>query len=298
MQNAQAAIDQSSRDTAASVPSQQPQPLVAPVSPTRCPRCNAELRRQATFCPQCGFSLTNKPQNNPGTTPPPAPITPTFTAQNSINPTQENNRALPGGSAEPTIAVRPKLPVTTPDSTGTPQQGSTVSMPPTPGQNIIRTQSKPSTQDRIFSPATPQVPPKSFIHTSAPTLVQDTPITQGPFTASTTKPANSAVSSETRKILLYMVIVFIVVLLIVVFIVLKIFGYQSSGSTIDQHYAYLTQVCKYEQNISLCVTSTTPHPHTGLWTRRTGVPSTISISERMVGSRIRHTPNDHGDWLA
>jgi hypothetical protein len=128
---------------------------------------------------------------------------------------------------------------------------------------MIRTQSKPSTQDRIFSPAPPQVPPKSFIHISAPTLVQDTPITQGPSAASTTKPANSAVSSETRKILLYMVIVFIVVLLIVVFIVLKSFGHHSSGSTIDQHYAYLTQACNYERNISLCITSTAPHTHTG-----------------------------------
>ena len=43
MQNAQAAIDQSSRDSSASVPSQQPQPLVASASPTRCPRCNAEV---------------------------------------------------------------------------------------------------------------------------------------------------------------------------------------------------------------------------------------------------------------
>ncbi len=298
MQNAQAAIDQSSRDTAASVPSQQPQPLVAPVSPTRCPRCNAELRRQATFCPQCGFSLTNKAPNNMAT---PSQQTPTFTTQNSINPSQENIRELPGTPDETRMALRPKLPESTSNSTGTPQQGSTVSpiaMPSTPGQNMMRTQLKPSSEDRIFSPAPSQLPPKSFIQTSAPTIVQDTLITQAPSAAPTTKSANSDVSSEQRKMLLYMIIVFIVVLLIVVFIVLKSFVQHSSGSTSDQRYAIVTQVCNYEQNISLCITSTTPYPHTGLWTRRTGVPSTISISERMVGSRIRHTPSDYGDWLA
>src|SRR5207245_4113548 len=98
---------------------------------------------------------------------------------------------------------------------GTPQQGSTVSpiaMPSTPGQNMMRTQLKPSSEDRIFSPAPSQLPPKSFIQTSAPTLVQDTLITQAPSAAPTTKSANSDVSREQRKILLYMVIVFIVVL--------------------------------------------------------------------------------------
>jgi serine/threonine protein kinase len=271
MQNAQAATDQASQDISVTPSAPQLQPSLTSVSTVRCPQCNTEVRRQATFCPQCGFSLANKPQNNPAATPPPAPITPTFTTQNSINPTQENNRALPGGSAEPTMAVSPKIAVTTPDSTGTPQQGSTVSpisMPPTPKQNMIRTQSKSSTQDRIFSPASPQVPPKPFIQTSAPTPVQDTPITQAPSATPSPKSANSDVSGEQRKILLYMVIVFIVVLLIVAFIVLKIFGNQSSGSTIDQHYAILTQVCNYERNISLCITSTAPHTHTGLWARR------------------------------
>jgi serine/threonine protein kinase len=299
MQNVQAATNQASQDASATPSALQPQPAGAQVSTIRCPQCNTEVRRQATFCPQCGFSLANNPQNSLATTPP-APGTPTSTSQNSSNPTQENNRALPGTSAEPTMAVRPKLPVATPDSTGNPQQGSTVSpisMPPTPEQHMARTQSKPSTQDRIFTPAPSQVPPKSFIQTPAPTLVQDIPIIRTPSAASNMKPANSVVSNETRKILLYMVIVFIVVLLIVVFIVLKGFGHHSSGSVIDKHYAIVTQACNYERNISLCITSTAPHTHTGLWTRHTGVSSTISISERMVGSRIRHTPGNYGDRL-
>jgi len=269
MQNAQAATNQASRDISATPSAPQLQPSLVSASTFRCPQCNTEVRRQATFCPQCGFSLANKPQSKSSATPP-APITPTFTTQNSINPKQENNRTVPGGSAEPTMAVSPRSPATTPDSTDTPQQGSTVSpisMPPTPGQNRIRTQSNSSTQDRIFSPASPQVPPRPFIQTSPPTLVQDTPITQAPSSTPTTKPANSDVSDGQRKILIYMVIVFIVVLLIVVFIVLKISGNQSSGSTIDQRYAIVTQVCNYERNISLCITSTAPYTHIGLWSR-------------------------------
>ena len=249
MQNAPAAADQASRDISATPLAPQQQSSEAPVSINRCPQCNAEVRRQATFCPQCGFSLANKPHINLTTTPPPAPMTPTFTTQNPINPTQENNRAQGGTSAEPTMSVRPKLPVPTPHSTDTRQQGSTVSpisMPPTPGQNMIRTQSKPSTQDRIFSPAPTQVPPKSFLQTSVPTLVQNTPITPA---TSTTKHANRVVSSETRKILLYMAIVFIVVLLIVVFIVLMSHGRHSSVSPIDQHFVIVTQVCNCQAPI-------------------------------------------------
>jgi len=214
MQNAQAAKDKTSQDASAPVPSQQPQPSVTSVSLTRCPRCNAEIPRQATFCPQCGSSLANKAPNN---------------------------------------------------------------------LNMMRTQLKLSTQNRVFSPAPSQVPPKSFIKTSVPTLAQVTPSMPAPAAVPTTPPTNNVASAETRKILLYMAIVFIVILLIVMLIVLKSSVQHSSNNTSNQHYAIGTQVCDNEQNNSLCITSTAPYPHTRLWTRRTGVPSTISVSERMVG---------------
>jgi serine/threonine protein kinase len=298
IQDAQAAIDQSSRDASASVPSQQPQSLVVPASPTRCPRCNAELRRQATFCPQCGFSLANTAQNKQAST---SPQTPAFPNKNPINPSQENIGVPPGSVDETRMSAMPKLPESSSNATGTPQPlptGLPGTMPSNPGQNVSHAQSNTASQDKIFSPAPSQVPPKSFLKTSIPTLVQDTPITQAPTPESTTKPANNVAPKEARKILLYMIIVFIVVLLIVTFIVLIGVVHNSSSSSSDQRNAIVTQVCNYEQNISLCITSTAPNPHTGLWTRRTGVPSTFSISERMVGSRIRHTPNDYGDWLA
>ena len=134
MQNAQANIDQTSRD------SQQPQPSVTSVSPAHCPRCNAELRRQATFCPQCGFSLANKAQNNIATA---TPQTPTLTTQKSTNPSQENMKSPPGTSDETRMSVKPNLPEPRSNATGTPQQGSTVSpisMPSTSGHNMIQTQ--------------------------------------------------------------------------------------------------------------------------------------------------------------
>jgi len=279
MQNAQAAIDQSSRDSSVSIPSQQPQPLTASASPTRCPRCNAELRRQATFCPQCGFSLANKAPKNLASA---SPQTPASTNNNSINSPQENRGVPPGPLDEKRMSAMPKLPESPSNFTATSQQrstGSPITMPSNAGQNMLQTQSKPTSQDRIFSPAPLQAPPKPFIQTSVPTLVQVTPGTQSQNTESTPNPAINDAPKEARKILLYMIIVFIVVLLIVMFIVLRSFVQHSSNGSSDQHYAIVTQVCNYEQNISLCITSTGTHPHTGLWTRRTGVPPTISIQE-------------------
>jgi len=299
MQSSLSAKDQSSRDSSISAHAQQPQPLVTTGSITRCPRCNVEVRRQATFCPQCGFSLVNKAQQNLA-----APLSsqsPEFTTQNPTNPAQESSKAQPGSLDETSMTSMPRKPETSSNSTGNPQQvftRSPISLPSNPGQNVLQTQSKPPAQDRVFSPAPSQYPPKSFIKTSVPTLVQVTPNTQAPTAVSTTNHANNVASTQSHKIFLYMAIIFIVILLIVMFIVLISFVRNSSSRTSDQRYANMTQVCDYEQNISLCITSTAPHTHTGLWTRRTGVPSTISISERMVGSRIRHTSSNYWDWLA
>ncbi|HXL36418.1 MAG TPA: serine/threonine-protein kinase [Ktedonobacteraceae bacterium] len=299
MQSAQANKDRTSQDSSPSVPSQQPQPSVTSVSLTRCPQCNAEIRSQATFCPQCGFSLTNKAQNNLSAAS--SSQTPASIIQNPTKPSHENRRVLPGSSDETRITAIPKIPESYFHSTGDSQQGSSVSpvtLPSNPEQNMMQTQLKPSAQNTVFSPAPSQVPPKSFIKTSVPTLAQVTPSVQAPTAVPTTKPANNVASTETQKILLYMAIVFIIVLLIVMFIVLKSSVQHSSNNTSHQHYATGSQVCNYEQNISLCTTSTTPHPHTGLWTRRTGVPSTISVSERVVRPRIGHAPGDLWDWFA
>ena len=295
MQNAQDAVNQSSEEASPSVPSQQPS--LASADPTHCPRCNAELRRHATFCPQCGFSLTNKAPNNMASA---SSQTPTNTNRNSIHPSQENSRVSPGSRDETKMSAMPKLPESSSNSTGTPQQlstGSPITMPSNPGQNMIQSQLKPTTQNKIFPSAPSQIPPKSFIKSSAPTLVQVTPEIQTTNSVSTIETANKVASTGLRKILIYIAIVFIVVLLIVVLIVLQSLAQHPSSITNDQRYAIVIQVCNYEQNISLCATSTTPHPHPGLWTRGTGFPFTTNISERMVSTRIWHTPSNNRDWF-
>ncbi len=297
MQSAQGAKDQPSPDSSTSAPSQQPQPSVTSVSPTHCPRCNVELRRQATFCPQCGFSLANKDPNNLATTS--ASQTPTFDTPNPTNAPHRYNSVLSSSPDENILSSMPKIPESSPSSTVPPSQGynvSPIAMPPNSGQNMPQSQQQTSVRDRIFSPAPSQIPPKSFIKTSVPTLVQVIPDSQAPSPV-TTNPANTTESAGSRKILLYTAIVFIVVFLIVLLIVLQSLAHHHSSITNDQRFAIVTQVCNYEQNISLCITSTTSHPHTGLWARRTGVSNTTSLPKRMVGARNWYTSGDYGHWL-
>jgi serine/threonine protein kinase len=297
MQNAPVTPDHASRDTSGGSPSQ---PTAAPTSTVHCAQCNAEVRPQATFCPQCGNPLANVPKKNIAPTPPPATTTPPFTTLNTLKPTQGNDNAIPGVPAEPTLVVVPKFPLSNANQAGTPKQAPTIApatRPPIAAQNMVRPQSKPPANDRIYSPAPQQVLPKPFLQSAVPSSIGMPRDKQASSAASNMQPANIAASSEIPKILYFVVIVLIVVLLIVAIILLVKVGHGSSGSKSDQHYAVMTQVCTYERNISLCVTPTAPSTHTGLWTRRSGVPVTVSISERMVGSRIRHTPGYYWDWL-
>ncbi len=297
MQNAQGTTVQASRDTSARSPAQ---PTAATTSTIRCPKCNAEVRRQATFCPQCGNPLVNEPEKNTVPNPPSAATTPPFTTLNTPNPAQGNDKAVPGAPAEPSLVVMPKLPLSTPTPAGTPTQAPTVSptsLISTSAQNMVRSQSKPAAHDRFYSPVPQQQPSKPFLQSAVPTSIGMPPDKQTSSAAPNMHHANIAASSETPRILFFVVIVLIVVLLIVAIFLLVKVGHGSSGSNSDQHNAVLTQVCTYERIVSLCITSTAAPTHTGVWTRRSGVPTTVSISERMVGSRIRHTPGYHWDWL-
>ncbi len=87
IQQAQATTDQASRDTSATSTTPPSQPSAAPASTVRCLQCNAEVRRQAAFCPQCGSPIATIPEKNTTSTPPSA-ITPPFTIQNTLNSTQ------------------------------------------------------------------------------------------------------------------------------------------------------------------------------------------------------------------
>jgi len=300
LQHAQSTADQASRDTSATSTTPPSQLSAAPTSTIRCPQCNAEIRQQASFCPQCGSPIANISEKNTTSTPPSATTAPPFTVPNTLNPTQENNKAMPGASAEPTLVVRPNFPPSTPIPTGIAQQAPPVSptlLPPATAQNKVQSQSKLPAPDRIFSPAPQMVPPKPFTQSSISAPMGMPQSKQASSAASNMPPANIVASNETRKILYFVVIVLIVVLLIVAIIFLMKANARDHSSGSDQHYAVVRQVCTYERNISLCITSAAPTTHTGLWTRRSGVPATVSISERMVGPRIRHSPGDYGDWL-
>lgn len=297
LQHAQSATDQASRDTTTSPP----QPSGAPTLTTRCFKCNAEVRRQAAFCPQCGSPIANMSENNTPSTPPSATTVSPFTVTNTPNPSQGNDKAMPGASTEPTLVVRPNFLLSTPIPAGIQKQVPTVSptlQPPATAQNKVQSQLQPSARDRIFSPAPQMAPPKPFVQSAVSSALGVAQGKQAPSVASNVQPANIAASSKTCKILSIVIIAFIVVLLIVALIFLAKATQKSAGSSSDQLYALVTQVCTYERNVSLCATSTAPPTHTGIWTRRPGVPAVVSISERMVGSRIRHTPGNYRDWLA
>lgn len=211
MQSSQAAKAQPSSDSSISVPSQQPQPSVTSASPTHCPRCNLELHRQAAFCPRCGFSLVNNSPTN---------LAPSTSSHTPAFNTQKSTHTSPGMSEMPKSSPR-----TSPQRV----DDSPFTMPSSPGQIMIQ---KPSVQDRVFSPAPPQLPPKSFIKTSTPTIMQVKPDTQMPTSVATINRPNKVVATSSRKFLLYMAIIFFVVLLIVLLLVLLNLGQYSSSSAI------------------------------------------------------------------
>jgi len=272
IQKAQASTDQASRDKSATSPPSPAQPSSPPAPGLRCPRCNAELLRQASFCPRCGSPLAMASMTNTTATPPPAPTSTT------------SRTAIADAPAEPTLLITPQLP----EATSLPKQAPIASPKPmAPGalQNALQPSANPPRQDQVFSPAPPHVSPKPFIQSSVHTPAGIPQITNAPSPASNMQQTNIAEPSETRKILTFLVIVLVVVLLLaILFLVLPKSGRQSSSRSSDQRSAIAAQVCTYERNVSLCIASTTPPTRAGLRTRRSGIPPTAGITRRMAGS--------------
>ncbi len=268
IQNAQATTDQAPRDTSTTPPPSPAQPASPPASTLRCPRCNAELLRQASFCPRCGSPLATASMTNTTTTPPPPPT--------SIAP----STAIPDAPAEPMLLITPQLPKVTPMPAHIPKP-----MAPGTSQKVVQSTSNPPVQDKVFSPAPPRVPPKPFIPSPVPPPAGIPQATNAPSPASNMQPTNIADLGETRKIITFLVIVFIVVLLFAILLfVLPKAGRHSSSRSSDQRYAIVTQECTDERNLSLCITSPTPSSRAGLRTRRSGIHPTAGITGRMAGS--------------
>jgi len=277
-----------SQDTSDTAPISISQPS-SPSTP-RCPHCNGELLRQAAFCPHCGKPLANMPASN-ATTPPQAADS---TIPGTKNPTPGNNRVIPNTSAESRMVVTPPSPNSLPMPAQTPKQVPGVSPP---AQNAARLLTTTPAQDRAFSPAPQQVPPRPFIQSSAPASVGISQVTDTPSASSNTQPTHTADSSRTRTILVLVVIVLVVIMLTAFILTLLTTQHHSSNHSSGQHYAIATQVCTYERTNSICITSTAPSTRAGLRARRSGVPLTAGITERMVEPRVRHTPGDRGNWL-
>ncbi len=296
MQNAQR-TDQSSRDASATSPTPSPQPSVSPSPTIHCPRCNAELLRQATFCPKCGSSLANTPLSNMAATSQSAPA---FTTSNTKAPFQQNNSAISNDSPGPTLADPQLLPKSihmpahmlkqTPTASPTPA-------PPTDSQRMARLPSKPPVHNRTFSPAPQETVPKPFIQSSAHTSVEVPQVPQALSASSNTRPSSTAVLSGTRKILILVIIVLVAILLFVALFVLLRAGHHPPSRSIEQHFDLVTQVCTYERNFSFCTASAAPFARVGLRTRRSSFPPSASFTERMVGSRVRHTSGGRWDRL-
>ena len=289
LQNAQKGTDQSSQDASAATPTIESQPSIPPTSTFRCPRCNAELLRQSTFCPQCGSPLTNAPKADATVA---RSQDSTLNPHSSKNPASSNNRAYSAHSAAPEQVITPQLPKSPSIPEGASQQAPTAlpaSNSPVASQNMVHFPARTS--------APPQAPPRPFIQSSAPTSVGNPNLRQAPPAVSKAQSANPADLVEIRKILFFVVIVLIAVLLFVALFFLLKAGHHLPAASNEQHYYVLTQVGIYERNLPLCITAASPSTLAGLWARRTGIPRTSSIPERMVRSRARHTSHDHWDWL-
>jgi serine/threonine protein kinase len=226
LQNAQAAPDQAPPDISATSPPS-PAQTSSPAAPAwRCPRCNAELLRQASFCPRCGSPLAMMSMTDSTTTQPPAPT--------SIAP----NTVMPDASPEPALLITPQLPEAA----------------PLPKQAPIASPKPIAPQDKVFSPVPPRIPSKPFIQSSLPRPVGIQKATNVPSSASNMQPTKIADLSETRKLLTFLVIVVVVVLLLaLLLIVLAKAGRPSSSRSSEQRYAIVTQVCTCQEPLPLNV---------------------------------------------
>lgn len=281
-----------------------------PAAPVHCPRCNAELARQAVFCPHCGNPLTNISNSNAPATPPAISGFTTPKANGPAgSPTARNHVAAQDASAERTIVIAPKSTRSARATTYPAPQ--TPSSPPSPrsasdAQDKVRQPANPPASKLFLSQPPPQAPPRPFIQsgTTAPTLVSQPQTPQQPQTVAAPvniPPARAVSSNGLHKLFVIAAILFVVVILAIVFLILLAAGrthsHQPSSSRNAYSYSIEAQVVTYERNFSLCITSSATPALAGIRACRPGIPPTVGITERMAGSRVRHTPGNQRDWL-
>ncbi len=296
IQNAQAAIDPASADTAA-MPGSQP-PILAS-STIRCPYCNGDLNRNASFCSHCGKSLTNISPINPGSAQPPA-----SGHQASNPPAVDRSAANPHDvSGEVTIVITPPLPKSSGSAPSSRMQSSTANS--SGGISQQKHQASNLVVQNLALSASAQVPAKPFMQaklsapvTAAATHAPQLPAPIAPLNGSTphtTHTIHPAGSSGNRKIFILAAIILAAILLAAIIILLVASKGHPHQAAITLHglfYSIQAQVFTHERNVSLCITSSIAPALARIRTRGPGISATACVTERMDGTRVRYTPGN------
>lgn len=193
----------------------------APDMMQRCPRCQAELPKTATFCPRCGSPLSGQPprtSQDRGDAP--------ARSSSGGNDRTPQNTAAKDVAAEPTMIYNPIQSPTLRRKTTTGTTGS-----PRP---VTQPQASAGTSSSAqFAPRPSQAQstgPRPFIQTVAPASWPDgeTKTAQPPQSAPASIAYNndlvpssgSAARNSAQKVLLYAIAAFVIVLLIIVLLLL------------------------------------------------------------------------------
>ena len=277
LQNARGNTEPTSADTPAMPGSQTPSPASIV---NRCPYCNSPLARQATFCPNCGNSLTNISTPDPAT---PLPVTPDPHANNP-SAMGHNTPVYQDAFGEAPIVATP--PVSKPSgAASSPRTQASSARQLTDFTNQKRQSSNSPVQNLALSPP-PQAPPRSFIQAkSSPPVIATAP--QVPPSGSAAPVNNSAKhtvgSNESRKIFIVLAIIIAVILLAIIISILLLTGKAHSHQTAVPLYEQLSsikaQVFTYERNVSHSITSSIAPALAGIRTCGSGISHAPRFTE-------------------
>ncbi len=191
----------------------------------RCPNCQAELPKTATFCPKCGTPLNNQSAKNSqgqvGSSAPPSG------SNIGVNP--QNTSRAKDLAAEPTLIYNP-------------------AQPPT-----LRRKSTTGTQLNT---------PKQFMQTAAPSPLpasqakavhppQAIPAISSSHSNNRRPKAGASGGKPARRLLLYVIVAVVVVLLILAIVLASHLGHTSLAPLhAGQYYALQAQGINYERNFT------------------------------------------------
>ena len=235
-----------------------------------CPRCRAEVTRNAAFCPRCGSPL------NADSSPQQAGIPLAKIQQRSSNASASAQSVVRASTPQQT-PPRPFMQAATPVAPVAPVAPVTPTQKPIVIPGVDRTQQGPLSNANTILPSSPS------------------PVMPGMANSLSSQPQQR---TRLPKILLFFVIAIIVVIIAVaVFLVVhsKTNGEGSGGTTLQQarYYSPGAQVYNYERNISLCFIATTAHPDTRIRQCHTGIPASVGIAERVAGPRTRSATSNY-----